>query len=168
MTCLPPPPPLAPHGHQISKIQFHEITFAGRNSMSQLLFFFFDSKSHQHCFKYSACSEFSFHFFASESSYQIGVRNTDGDSTSTGKISKRSVPEFQHYDKTPSTYIAAEFVKLPEKFVVGDNKMYGDYRNSPLEEGAVYKIYVGAVSSNGTVSQSRISFCQRKYSLLCR
>ncbi|XP_071800003.1 uncharacterized protein [Asterias amurensis] len=81
------------------------------------------------------------------SSYQIGVKKIAGDSTLTGKISKRSAPEFRHYDKDPSAYIAAELPgRLPGKFVVGDNKTYGRYWNPPLQEGAVYEIYVGAVS----------------------
>ncbi|XP_071799479.1 receptor-type tyrosine-protein phosphatase F-like [Asterias amurensis] len=81
------------------------------------------------------------------SSYQIGVKSIAGDSTLTGKISKRSAPEFLHHDNNPSAYVAAELPgRLPEKFVVGDNKTYGGYWNPPLQEGAVYEIYVGAVS----------------------
>ncbi|XP_033636860.1 receptor-type tyrosine-protein phosphatase F-like [Asterias rubens] len=81
------------------------------------------------------------------SSYQIGVKSIADDSTLTGKISKRSAPEFLHHDNNPSAYVAAELPgRLPEKFVVGDNKTYGGYWNPPLQEGAVYEIYVGAVS----------------------
>ncbi|XP_033636809.1 receptor-type tyrosine-protein phosphatase F-like [Asterias rubens] len=81
------------------------------------------------------------------SSYQIGVKSIAGDSTLTGKISKRSAPEFLHHDNNPSAYVAAELPgRLPEKFVVGDNKTYGGYWNPPLQEDAVYEIYVGAVS----------------------
>ncbi|XP_071799478.1 receptor-type tyrosine-protein phosphatase F-like [Asterias amurensis] len=81
------------------------------------------------------------------SSYQIGVKNIAGDSTLTGKKSKRSAPELRHHDEDPSAYIAAELPgRLPGKFVVGDNKIYGGYWNPPLQEGAVYEIYVGAVS----------------------
>ncbi len=85
--------------------------------------------------------------FAIGSCYQIGVRNIAGDSTLTGKISKRSVHTFQHHDKNPSANVAAELPgSLPERFIVGDNKTYGHYWNPPLQGGAVYEIYVGAVS----------------------
>ncbi|XP_033636580.1 hepatocyte growth factor receptor-like [Asterias rubens] len=72
--------------------------------------------------------------------YQIGVQMTI-------TVSRRSAPAFGHYRDNPSAYIAAELDDgLPEIFVVGDNKEYGSYWNPPLQEGAVYKIYVGAVS----------------------
>ncbi|XP_071795860.1 receptor-type tyrosine-protein phosphatase F-like isoform X2 [Asterias amurensis] len=75
------------------------------------------------------------------SSYQIGVKNI------AGKISKRSAPEFRHHGEDPSAYVAAELPgRLPGKFVIGDNITYGRYWNPPLQEGAVYEIYVGAVS----------------------
>ncbi len=98
-------------------------------------------------------------------------------STLEGKTSERSVPEFRHYDENPSAYVAAELPgSLPGKFLVGDNKTYGYYWNPPLQEGAVYKIYVGAVSrinekvnnkpmvmANGRVSLSKIlsKFCNK-------
>ena len=64
------------------------------------------------------------------------------------------MPEFRHHDENPSAYVAAELPgRLPGKFVVGDNKTYGRYWNPPLQEGAVYEIYVGGVSRiNETVS----------------
>ncbi|XP_071799499.1 uncharacterized protein [Asterias amurensis] len=72
--------------------------------------------------------------------YQIGVQMTS-------TVSRRSAPAFGHYRDNPSAYIAAELDDgLPETFVVGDNKEYGSYWNPPLQEGAAYKIYVGAVS----------------------
>ncbi|XP_033636797.1 receptor-type tyrosine-protein phosphatase kappa-like [Asterias rubens] len=72
--------------------------------------------------------------------YQIGVQMTSA-------VSRRSAPAFGHYRDNPSAYIAAELDDgLPEIFVVGDNKEYGSYWNPPLQEGAVYNIYVGAVS----------------------
>ncbi|XP_033636798.1 receptor-type tyrosine-protein phosphatase delta-like [Asterias rubens] len=81
------------------------------------------------------------------SSYQIGVRDISSGLTPIDKISKRYAPEFRHHDEDPSAYIAAELpATLPGKFVVGDNKTYGGYWNPPLQEGAVYEIYVGAVS----------------------
>ena len=85
------------------------------------------------------------------------MKSIAGDSTLTGKISKRSAPEFLHHDNNPSAYVAAELPgRLPEKFVVGDNKTYGGYWNPPLQEGAVYEIYVGAVSRiNETVCRSK-------------
>ena len=85
------------------------------------------------------------------------MKKIAGDSTLTGKISKRSAPEFRQHDEDPSAYIAAELPgRLPGKFVVGDNKTYGRYWNPPLQEGAVYEIYVGAVSRiNETVCRSK-------------
>ncbi len=72
--------------------------------------------------------------------YQVGVQMTNA-------MSRRSAPAFLHHRDNPSAYIAAELpVGLPETFVVGDNKEYGGYLNAPLQEGAVYEIYVGAVS----------------------
>ena len=87
-----------------------------------------------------------------------------GDSTLTGKISKRSAPDFRHHDEDPSAYIAAELPgRLPGKFVVGDNKTYGRYWNPPLQEGAVYEIYVGAVSRiNEKVCRRKLLYDQRK------
>ncbi|XP_033636492.1 receptor-type tyrosine-protein phosphatase T-like [Asterias rubens] len=51
-------------------------------------------------------------------------------------------------DVSPDLYVAGEFSKdnLPETFQVGDDQMYGEYRNKPLESSAVYDIYLGAVS----------------------
>ncbi|XP_071799486.1 receptor-type tyrosine-protein phosphatase T-like [Asterias amurensis] len=81
------------------------------------------------------------------SHYQIGVRNIKDTWASTGKVVKRAVPEFRHHYENPSAYVAAELPgRLPGKFVVGDNGTYGRYWNPPLQEGAVYEIYVGAVS----------------------
>ncbi|XP_033636578.1 receptor-type tyrosine-protein phosphatase T-like [Asterias rubens] len=81
------------------------------------------------------------------SHYQIGVRKIKDTRASTGKVVKRAVPEFRHHDENPSAYVAAELPgRLPGKFVVGDNKTYGRYWNPPLQEGAVYEIYVGGVS----------------------
>ncbi|XP_071799454.1 receptor-type tyrosine-protein phosphatase T-like isoform X2 [Asterias amurensis] len=51
-------------------------------------------------------------------------------------------------DVSPDLYVAGEFSKdnLPEIFQVGDDKMYGEYRNKPLESSAVYDIYLAALS----------------------
>jgi len=39
-------------------------------------------------------------------------------------------------------YITAELMSPPTTFTVGDNQVYGEYTNKPLESG-VYNIYVG-------------------------
>ena len=54
-----------------------------------------------------------------------------------------------------SCYVAAEMPKVTEGqlFVVGDNKTYGGYYNSPLDRGFVYHIWFGIVVTVDGVCQ---------------
>ncbi|XP_022097192.1 tyrosine-protein kinase receptor Tie-1-like [Acanthaster planci] len=63
-------------------------------------------------------------------------------------VTKRDVLIPKHFQDSPDDYIAAEFPKggVPDRFVVGDAKLYGGYYNAPLQRGAVYNIRVGSVS----------------------
>ena len=67
---------------------------------------------------------------------------------------KRETLSPRHFEESPLDYIAAELPKLdmPNKFVVGDKKIYGSYYNAPLRVGTYYIIRVGSVSKgNETV-----------------
>ena len=72
---------------------------------------------------------------------------------STRRRSQRSSLQFGHFTENPAAYVAAELPRqLPEEFVIGDNGTYRGYLNPSLREGAVYDIYIGAVSRiNDTV-----------------
>ncbi|XP_038066673.1 tyrosine-protein kinase receptor Tie-1-like [Patiria miniata] len=81
-------------------------------------------------------------------SYVIRVKKTGTLSVTKREVTRRS-------EDPVDGYIAAEFPKnsLPAEFVVGDSKMYGGYRNAPLQRDAVYNILVGSVTKgNETVT----------------
>ncbi|XP_038066677.1 angiopoietin-1 receptor-like [Patiria miniata] len=84
-------------------------------------------------------------------SYVIQVKKTG-----TLSVTKRDVLVTGRSEDPVDGYIAAEFPKnsLPAEFVVGDCKMYGGYRNAPLQRDAVYNIRVGSVTKgNETVTK---------------
>ncbi|XP_038066683.1 angiopoietin-1 receptor-like [Patiria miniata] len=81
-------------------------------------------------------------------SYVIQVKKTGTLSVTKREVTRRS-------EDLGDGYIAAKFPKnsLPAEFVVGDSKMYGGYRNAPLQRDAVYNIRVGSVTKgNETVT----------------
>ncbi|XP_038066674.1 angiopoietin-1 receptor-like [Patiria miniata] len=83
-------------------------------------------------------------------SYVIEVKKAG-----TLSVTKRDVLVTRRSEDLGDGYIAAEFPKnsLPAEFVVGDSKMYGGYRNAPLQRDAVYNIRVGSVTKgNETVT----------------
>ncbi|XP_041117822.1 receptor-type tyrosine-protein phosphatase delta-like isoform X9 [Polyodon spathula] len=45
----------------------------------------------------------------------------------------------------PKSYIAAYFKELPTEFTLGDQKIYGDFENKPLQNGQEYIFFVLAV-----------------------
>ncbi|XP_069561226.1 receptor-type tyrosine-protein phosphatase delta-like isoform X19 [Brachyistius frenatus] len=45
----------------------------------------------------------------------------------------------------PKAYIAASFKDLPEQFILGDGKIYGDFENKQLQNGQEYIFFVLAV-----------------------
>ncbi|XP_022089248.1 receptor-type tyrosine-protein phosphatase F-like isoform X2 [Acanthaster planci] len=79
-------------------------------------------------------------------SYQVGVKNTKA-GVDTNRRSAGSGLEFGHFTESPTSYVAAELPRrLPDVFVVGDDREYDGYFNPSLQEGASYEIYFGAVS----------------------
>ncbi|XP_038066666.1 angiopoietin-1 receptor-like [Patiria miniata] len=89
-------------------------------------------------------------------SYVVHVKKTRSSS-----VTRRDVLIPSHFEDSPSDYIAAELPKggVPDKFVVGDTKMYGGYYNAPLQTGAVYNIRVGSVSK-GNESVANVEFSE--------
>ncbi|XP_038066663.1 angiopoietin-1 receptor-like [Patiria miniata] len=87
-------------------------------------------------------------------SYVVHVKKTRSSS-----VTRRDVLIPSHFEDSPNDYIAAELPKggVPDKFVVGDTKMYGGYYNAPLQTGAVYNIRVGSVSK-GNESEAYVAF----------
>ncbi|XP_038066662.1 phosphatidylinositol phosphatase PTPRQ-like [Patiria miniata] len=87
-------------------------------------------------------------------SYVVHVKKTRSSS-----VTRRDVLIPSHFEDSPNDYIAAELPKggVPDKFVVGDTKMYGGYFNAPLQTGAVYNIRVGSVSK-GNESEANVEF----------
>ena len=63
---------------------------------------------------------------------------------------KGQANEFNHYDMSPTKYIAAELSKMQvirdSSFVVGDDKTYGSYYNPSLKEGKSYQLYTAVFS----------------------
>ena len=62
----------------------------------------------------------------------------------------------RHHSDSADHYIAAELFKsnLPDKFVVGDEKTYGQFYNAALQTGTEYQIRIGSVSrGNETVKK---------------
>ncbi|XP_072042257.1 receptor-type tyrosine-protein phosphatase U-like [Amphiura filiformis] len=63
---------------------------------------------------------------------------------------KRQAGVFDHYDKSPTMYVAAELAKSEltddSSFVIGDNQTYGSYYNPPLQEGQTYQLYTAFAS----------------------
>ncbi|XP_038069022.1 angiopoietin-1 receptor-like [Patiria miniata] len=89
-------------------------------------------------------------------SYVVHVKKTRSSS-----VIRRDVLIPSHFVDSPNDYIAAELPKggVPDKFVVGDTKMYGGYYNAPLQTGAVYNIRVGSVSK-GNESVANVEFSE--------
>ncbi|XP_038066664.1 angiopoietin-1 receptor-like [Patiria miniata] len=89
-------------------------------------------------------------------SYVVHVKKTRSSS-----VTRRDVLIPSHFEDSPNDYIAAELPKggVPDKFVVGDTKMYGGYYNAPLQTGAVYNIRVGSVSK-GNESVANVEFSE--------
>ncbi|XP_038066669.1 angiopoietin-1 receptor-like [Patiria miniata] len=89
-------------------------------------------------------------------SYVVHVKKTRSSS-----VVRRDVLIPSHFEDSPNDYIAAELPKggVPDKFVVGDTKMYGGYFNAPLQTGAVYNIRVGSVSK-GNESVANVEFSE--------
>ncbi|XP_038048236.1 receptor-type tyrosine-protein phosphatase kappa-like [Patiria miniata] len=61
-----------------------------------------------------------------------------------------------HFEDSAGDYIAAEMTKdsVPDKFTVGDGKVYGGYYNAPLKTGVAYSIRVGSVSQGNEMEAS--------------
>ncbi|XP_038048243.1 receptor-type tyrosine-protein phosphatase delta-like [Patiria miniata] len=76
-------------------------------------------------------------------------------------VARREASISQHFSDSADNYIAAEFNKnkVPNKFVVGDSKIYGDYTNAPLQTNSVYEIRVGSVSK-GNETEATVKFSQ--------
>ena len=90
--------------------------------------------------------------------YQLVVESVSKSDVDSNKVEiggrrRRSLPSVVYdYLKAKkhnlSYYITAEIdaSKVPGRFLVGDNEMYGDYRNVPLKPETNYKLHVRAGS----------------------
>ncbi|XP_022097194.1 angiopoietin-1 receptor-like isoform X2 [Acanthaster planci] len=89
-------------------------------------------------------------------SYVIRVKKTRSSS-----VTKRDVLIPSHFEDSPDDYIAADLLKggVPDRFVVGDAKLYGGYYNAPLQRGAVYNIRVGSVS-RGNETEANVVYSE--------
>ena len=87
------------------------------------------------------------------SSYFVTVKKLDSRRRRQTKVTVDG-EEFDTYDRSPNSYVAAEIGKgdRSDVFVVGDNKTYGNYSNPPLQEGAMYEIRTGSASKTEDVS----------------
>ncbi|XP_022109752.1 receptor-type tyrosine-protein phosphatase kappa-like isoform X2 [Acanthaster planci] len=87
-------------------------------------------------------------------SYVVRVKTVSGSS-----VSKRDILIPDRFEDSPADYLAAELPSrnAPNKFVVGDTKLYGVYYNAPLETGAEYEIRTGSVSQ-GNETEAYVTY----------
>ena len=77
---------------------------------------------------------------------------------------KRQSERLDQFNVSPFKYVAAELSKAVvidnPRFIIGDNRTYGDYHNPPLQIGEQYHFYTAFVSRiNESVSQRFPCIC---------